>query len=130
VFHEITKKAIEHAIQNPRTIDQNLVDAQQARRILDRIVGFEVSPILWRKVPSGTTLSAGRVQSVAMRLVVDREKEIEAFIPTESWKVKVQLEKKLIAELVKVKGKTPGFKTQKQIEDFLKNFGEGIEVKL
>jgi len=130
VFHEITKKAIEHAIQNPRTIDQNLVDAQQARRILDRIVGFEVSPILWRKVPSGTTLSAGRVQSVAMRLVVDREKEIEAFVPTESWKVKVQFDKKLVAELTKVKNKAPGFKTQKQIEDFLKNFGEGTEVKL
>ena len=130
VFHEITKKAIEYAIQNPRTIDQNLVDAQQARRVLDRIVGFEVSPILWRKVPSGTTLSAGRVQSVAMRLVVDREKEIEAFVPTESWKVKVQFDKKLVAELVKVKGKAPGFKTQKQIEDFLKNFWEGTEVKL
>lgn len=130
VFHEITKNAITHAIQNPRTIDQNLVDAQQARRVLDRIVGFEVSPILWKKVPSGTTLSAGRVQSVAMRLVVDREKEIEAFVPTESWKVKVQFDKKLVAELSKVKGKAPAFKTQKQIEEFLKNFGEGTEVKL
>jgi len=130
VFHEITKNAITHAIQNPRTINQNLVDAQQARRVLDRIVGFEVSPILWKKVPSGTTLSAGRVQSVAMRLVVDREKEIEAFIPTESWKVKVQFDKKLVAELTKVKGKAPGFKTQKEIEAFLKIFWEGTEVKL
>lgn len=122
MFHEITKNAITHAIQHPRTIDQNLVDAQQARRVLDRIVGFEVSPILWKKVPSTTTLSAGRVQSVAMRLVVDREKEIEAFVPTESWKVRVQFDKKLIAELTKVNGKAPAFKTQKQIEEFLKNF--------
>lgn len=129
VFHEITKNAITHAIKNPRFIDQNLVDAQQARRVLDRIVGFEVSPILWRKVPSTTTLSAGRVQSVAMRLVVDREKEIEAFIPTESWKMRVQFDKKLIAELTKVGGKSPGFKTQKQIEDFLKTFWEGTEIK-
>jgi DNA topoisomerase-1 len=79
-YTEITKKAIEAALKNPRTLDMDLVYAQQARRILDRIVGFEVSPILWRKVPSTTTLSAGRVQSVAVRLIVDREKEIEAFV--------------------------------------------------
>ena len=77
VFHEITKTAILHAVQNPRTINLNLVDAQQARRVLDRLVGFELSPVLWRKVRRG--LSAGRVQSVALRLVVDREKEIIAF---------------------------------------------------
>ena len=77
VFHEITKKAIQHAIENPRTLDLNLVDAQQARRILDRLVGFEVSPILWRKVQP--KLSAGRVQSVAVRLIADREREIQAF---------------------------------------------------
>ncbi len=77
VFHEITKDAIRHAIDNPRTIDLNLVNAQQARRVLDRLVGFELSPLLWRKVQRG--LSAGRVQSVALRLVVDREKEILAF---------------------------------------------------
>lgn len=82
VFHEITKEAILHAIQNPRAIDQNLVDAQQARRVLDRIVGFEVSPILWRKVKPA--LSAGRVQSVAVKLIVDREREIEQF-NGESW---------------------------------------------
>jgi DNA topoisomerase-1 len=74
VFHEITKTAIQKAIENPRQIDINLVNAQQARRVLDRLVGFELSPILWRKVrPS---LSAGRVQSVAVRLIVDREREL------------------------------------------------------
>lgn len=85
VFHEITKDAILHAIENPRNIDINLVDAQQARRVLDRIVGFELSPILWRKVrPS---LSAGRVQSVAVRLIVDREREINQFVPEASYRV-------------------------------------------
>ena len=77
VFHEITKPAIQHALENPRTVDMNLVNAQQARRVLDRLVGFELSPILWRKIQRG--LSAGRVQSVALRLVVDREREILAF---------------------------------------------------
>ncbi len=85
VFHEITKKAILKAIENPREIDQNLVNAQQARRILDRIVGFEMSPVLWRKVKTG--LSAGRVQSVAVRLIVDREQEIRHFKPTASFKI-------------------------------------------
>jgi DNA topoisomerase-1 len=79
VFHEITKSAIEKAIQNPRTLDLNLVDAQQARRVLDRLVGFELSPVLRRKIPSGGGLSAGRVQSVAVRLIVDREREIQKF---------------------------------------------------
>jgi len=77
VFHEITKKAIEHAVANPRTIDMNLVDAQQARRVLDRLVWFELSPVLWKKISKG--LSAGRVQSVAVRLIVEREREIEQF---------------------------------------------------
>ncbi|HLP05033.1 MAG TPA: type I DNA topoisomerase, partial [Paludibacter sp.] len=85
VFHEITKDAILHAIENPRDIDINLVDAQQARRVLDRIVGFELSPVLWRKVrPS---LSAGRVQSVAVRLIVEREREINQFVPETSYRV-------------------------------------------
>ena len=79
VFHEITKTAILNAIQNPRSIDMSLVDAQQARRVLDRLVGFELSPVLWRKIQP--KLSAGRVQSVALRLVVDREREIIAFNP-------------------------------------------------
>lgn len=85
VFHEITKDAIQHAIRNPREIDLNLVNAQQARRVLDRLVGFELSPILWRKIQRG--LSAGRVQSVALRLVVEREKEIIAFDSTPYYKV-------------------------------------------
>jgi DNA topoisomerase-1 len=85
VFHEITKPAITEAIKHPRTIDLNLVDAQQARRILDRLVGYELSPVLWKKVRP--QLSAGRVQSVAVKLIVDREREINAFIPTSEYKV-------------------------------------------
>lgn len=84
-FHEITKDAILHAIENPRNIDENLVDAQQARRVLDRIVGFELSPVLWRKVKPA--LSAGRVQSVAVRLIVEREREIQAFKTEASYRV-------------------------------------------
>ena len=87
VFNEITKTAINHAIEHPRQIDQNLVDAQQARRVLDRLVGYELSPILWRKVQGG--LSAGRVQSVTLRLVVEREREVENFVPKETFKVQV-----------------------------------------
>ncbi len=85
VFHEITKNAIKEAIENPRTIDMHLVDAQQARRILDRLVGFELSPVLWKKVKP--SLSAGRVQSVTVRLIVEREREIEAFKSVSSYKV-------------------------------------------
>lgn len=85
VFHEITKSAIENAIKTPRTVDLKLVDAQQARRVLDRLVGYELSPVLWKKVRTG--LSAGRVQSVAVRLIVEREREIRAFEPESSFKV-------------------------------------------
>lgn len=84
-FHEITKENIKNAIRNPREIDQNLVDAQQARRVMDRIVGYEISPILWKRIKSG--LSAGRVQSVALKLIVDRQKEIDDFIPEEYWTI-------------------------------------------
>lgn len=91
-FHEITKSAIQHAIQNPRSINENLVDAQQARRVLDRIVGFELSPVLWRRV--GPSLSAGRVQSVAVRLIVEREREILAFQPETSFAITTRLETK------------------------------------
>lgn len=87
VFHEITKPAILDAVQKPRTVDMNLVNAQQARRILDRIVGFELSPVLWRKMSMKNSLSAGRVQSVAVRLIVEREREINVFQPTSSFKI-------------------------------------------
>ncbi len=90
-FNEITKKAVLNAIKNPRTIDKNLVDSQQARRILDRLVGYKISPLLWRKIRKG--LSAGRVQSVTVKLICDREKEIEAFVPEEYWSIKAMLEK-------------------------------------
>ena len=88
-FNEITKTAVKKAIDNPRDIDINLVDAQQARRVLDRIVGYKISPVLWKKVKRG--LSAGRVQSVAVKLIVDREEEIEKFIPEEYWNIYVDL---------------------------------------
>ena len=88
-FNEITKEAIQKSIKNPRKIDKDLTDAQQARRVLDRIVGYEISPILWKKVKRG--LSAGRVQSVAVKLIVDREEEIEKFIPEEYWNITAEL---------------------------------------
>ena len=87
VFHEITKPAIQKAVQQPRTVNMNLVNAQQARRVLDRIVGFELSPVLWRKVSVKNNLSAGRVQSVAVRLIAEREREINAFTAQSSYKV-------------------------------------------
>ena len=92
VFHEITKTAINEALAHPRELDMNLVDAQQARRILDRLVGYELSPFLWRKFFRG--LSAGRVQSVAVRLIADREKEIRAFKPEEYWSLSAFLNTK------------------------------------
>ncbi|MHB8718065.1 MAG: type I DNA topoisomerase [Candidatus Dormibacteria bacterium] len=91
VFHEITKGAVEAALADPRKIDRRLVAAQEARRVIDRLVGYKLSPLLWRKVRTG--LSAGRVQSVAVRLVVDRENEIDAFVPVESWTVEALLDK-------------------------------------
>ncbi|HIP12713.1 MAG TPA: type I DNA topoisomerase [Arcobacter sp.] len=111
VFHEITKTAIMKALENPREVDQNLVDAQQARRILDRAVGYKLSPLIWKKVRYG--LSAGRVQSVAVRIIVDKEREIEAFDPVEFWKVKADfLDPSLRAELVKINGKTSKVKNE------------------
>jgi DNA topoisomerase-1 len=91
VFHEITKNAIQNAVQNPRTINMDLVNAQQARRVLDRIVGFELSPVLWRKIGMQRSLSAGRVQSVAVRLIVEKEREINQFNSTSSFKVEALL---------------------------------------
>ncbi len=91
VFHEITDDAVKQAFSHPRTIDMDLVNAQQARRILDRLVGYKLSPLLWRKVRGG--LSAGRVQSVALRIVVDREREIQQFVPVEYWTIDAELDK-------------------------------------
>ena len=91
VFHEITQDAVKEAFEHPRALDMELVHAQQARRILDRLVGYQISPLLWRKVQRG--LSAGRVQSVALRMVVDREKEIRAFVPREYWTIEARLRK-------------------------------------
>ena len=108
-FHEITKAAIEAAISKPGNIDMNMVDAQQARRVLDRLVGYSISPLLWRKVGRG--LSAGRVQSVAVRLIVDRENEIRVFVPEEYWDIEAELQKKgvenskFIAKLYKIEDK-------------------------
>jgi len=115
VFHEITKNAIQNALQTPRGIDINLVNAQQARRVLDRLVGFEISPLLWKKIKGG--LSAGRVQSVAVRLVVEREREIDKFESTSSFKVTAQFSleggKILNAELPKK------FQTEEEAQAFL-----------
>ena len=91
-FNEITKDAVEYAFKHPRTIDMNLVNAQQARRLLDRLVGYKLSPLLWKKIQRG--LSAGRVQSAAVRIIVDREREIENFIPVEYWTIEAELAKK------------------------------------
>jgi len=91
VFHEITDSAIKEAFSRPRTLDLKMVNAQQARRILDRLVGYQISPLLWRKIRRG--LSAGRVQSVAVKIIVDREREIEAFIPQEYWTIEAELKK-------------------------------------
>lgn len=106
VFHEITESAIKHALEHPRTIDQRLVNAQQARRVLDRLVGYKLSPVLWKRYWRG--LSAGRVQSVAVRVIVEREREIEAFKPEEYWTITAQLEaqqKVLEAQLSAIDGK-------------------------
>ena len=115
VFHEITKKAILKAVENPRSIDYNLVNAQQARRVLDRLVGYELSPVLWRKVKGG--LSAGRVQSVAVRLIVERERDILNFVPQASYKVVAEF---LTEEGKKFKASLPkNFETKEDAEEFL-----------
>jgi DNA topoisomerase-1 len=115
VFHEITKSAILKAIENPRKIDYNLVNAQQARRILDRLVGYELSPVLWRKVKGG--LSAGRVQSVAVRLIVERERDIESFVPKASYRIDAEF---ITSNGSKFKAKLPkNFETEEAAREFL-----------
>jgi DNA topoisomerase I len=121
-FTEITEGAIKEAVANPRQIDLNLVDAQQARRVLDRLVGYSLSPVLWKKVRSG--LSAGRVQSVALKLIVDREREIQAFTPTEYWSLDVDLatEKKeaFTASLSKIDGQKAELGDKKTVDSIEK----------
>src|SRR5580693_6322214 len=97
VFHEITKTAIQSAVTKPRTVDMNLVNAQQARRILDRIVGFELSPVLWRKMSMKNNLSAGRVQSVAVRIIAEREREINSFITEKKFRKEASFSSKDIS---------------------------------
>ncbi|CAM3826224.1 type I DNA topoisomerase [Arcobacter cloacae] len=125
VFHEITKDAILEALAHPRDVDQHLVDAQQARRILDRAVGYELSPLLWKKVRYG--LSAGRVQSVAVRIIVDRENEIRAFIPEEYWRVKADfINPELKTELAKIDGKTAKVENEEQALKIEASLNQGI----
>ena len=123
-FNEITKTAVQKAIKEPRDIDINLVDAQQARRVLDRIVGYKISPVLWKKVRRG--LSAGRVQSVAVKLIVDREEEIEKFIPEEYWNIYVKLldenSKKIFeAKFYGKDGKKKEIHSQEEVNEILED---------
>ena len=126
-FNEITRNVVQESIQHPRPIDQNLVDAQQARRVLDRIVGYQLSPLLWKKIRKG--LSAGRVQSVATRLVVDRENEIRAFVPQEYWTLDASLQvdsekKPLVAKYYGTKEGKVNIKSKEQIEEIMKECRE------
>jgi len=127
-FNEITKEAIQKSIKSPRKIDKDLTDAQQARRVLDRIVGYKISPILWKKVKRG--LSAGRVQSVAVKLIVDREEEIEKFIPEEYWNITAQLlepktEKTFEANFYGKEGKKFELHSKEDVDNIIKQIEKG-----
>ncbi len=121
VFHEITDSAVHHAFEHPRTIDMNLVNAQQARRILDRIVGYNITELLWDRVRN--RLSAGRVQSIALRLVVEREREIKAFVPVEYWTLDAELKKhkgpSFAARLMKINGQDVEFGSEGDVQPHL-----------
>ncbi|HET6255973.1 MAG TPA: type I DNA topoisomerase [Puia sp.] len=121
VFHEITKPAIQLAVTRPRTVDMDLVNAQQARRVLDRIVGFELSPVLWRKMSMKNNLSAGRVQSVAVRIIAEREREINAFVPGSSFKIEALFTAKDIS------GKTVTFPAEARKQSTLENAGAFLQ---
>src|SRR5512134_532460 len=128
VFHEITEPAIKEAFAHPRHINTDLVDAQQARRILDRLVGYSISPILWEKVRG--RLSAGRVQSVALRLIVEREREIEAFVPVEYWSIHAELQPEglkstFIAKLAKIDEKDPELPNEETVKPILVDMETG-----
>ena len=134
VFHEITQEAIEEAFAHPATINMDLVDAQQARRILDRLVGYSLGPLLWRKVRG--RLSAGRVQSVAVRLVVEREREIENFVPKEYWSIEAELAKRedlqpprsFIAKLHRIQGKEVDLETEAATQAVVDELEQAIYV--
>lgn len=124
VFHEITEPAVAEAFAHPRSINQDLVDAQQARRVLDRLVGYNLSPLLWRKVRS--RLSAGRVQSVALRMIVEREREIQAFVPVEYWSIAAEflpqgLKETFIAKLARLDGEEPALGNEEQVKPILED---------
>ncbi len=127
-FNEITKNAVQEAMKKPRTLDKNLIDAQQARRVLDRIVGYQISPLLWKKVRKG--LSAGRVQSVAVKLIVDREEEIEKFIPEEYWNIYAKLSDKKTKTIFEAKftgknGKKLELNNEEQVNGILQEIENG-----
>ena len=127
-FNEVTKNAVKNAIKSPRKINENVFDAQQARRVLDRLVGYEISPILWRKVKWG--LSAGRVQSVALRIICDREKEIQAFVPEEYWTIEAKVSKvgetkTFIVKLYSEKGKKIVINNEEEANNIIKKVKQG-----
>jgi len=130
VFNEITKQAIKDAFKHPRSINMDLVDAQQARRVLDRLVGYNISPLLWKKVKKG--LSAGRVQSVALKLIIEREKEIQQFVPEEYWSIEAtfQVDKDTFsAQFYGIDGKKMALKTKVDVDGVLKQLkGETFQV--
>ena len=127
VFHEITEPAINEAFANPRGINMDLVDAQQARRVLDRLVGYSLSPLLWRKVRG--RLSAGRVQSVALRLIVEREREIDAFVPVEYWSIGAEfrpegIKETFVAKLARINGEEPVLGSEADVKPVLESMGK------